>query len=163
MSLANVSVQCEDDLPTAPDAGISATNPCTGEDVEVSSFIAPLNAGYTLNAGTTSYGIGPDGAIRIYGLSALGLAPSDFFFETEPLTLTRYNNGLAKVTGTVVNSIDDSYGFDLHMVFEDLMAAEEWLAMSAAHDLITAYNCSPEVSTMDTYVLRNEQSLAATP
>ena len=158
MSLANVSVQCEEDLPTAPDAGISAMNPCTGEDVAVSSFIAPLNEGYTLNTGTTSYGIGPDGAIRIYGLSALGLAPSDFFFETEPLTLTRYNNGLAKVTGTVVNSIDDSYGFDLHMVFEDLMAAEEWLAMSAAHDLITAYNCSPEVSTMDTYVLRNEQS-----
>lgn len=158
MALNNYSVQCEEDLPTMADESITAMNPCTGEDIEVSSFVAPLNEGYTVNTGTTSFGIGPDGAIRIYGLSALGLAPSDFFFETEPLTLVRYNNGMAKVTGTVVNSIDASYGFELHMVFEDMIAAEDWLAMSSAYDLITAYNCSPEVSTMDTYVLRNEQS-----
>lgn len=66
-----------------------AASACDGSVLEVASFAEDLSNGWMAHDATTSMGMGPDGAIRLYGLSTLGYAPSDYFFESEPMTVER--------------------------------------------------------------------------
>ncbi|MGB1075324.1 MAG: T9SS type A sorting domain-containing protein [Flavobacteriales bacterium] len=127
---------------------------CDSEvSLPISSFVADLRSGWTDHAGITSLGMGPDGAIRLFGLSSLGYAPSDYFIETEPLAVQELPNGRIRVTGEVANNMDSELRWELHLVLHNALAAEDWLNSSPNHQLVVAYGCEVDTSQLTTYVL----------
>ena len=126
-------VGCVNDLPLAPVGEVLAETGCTEEPLEVRTFVVDATSDYTLNVGTTADGIGPDGAIRVFGLTALGLANSDYFVETHPLLVSRYANGLAVVSGQVQNVMNANLKWTVHMVLEDPLMGDEWTAEDPSH------------------------------
>ena len=80
-----------------------------------------------------------DGAIRVYGLAALGGADSDFFVEDPdaPLTFTHApGSGTARLTGRVYCRENVQQWFDIDAVFEGEQIASQWLAEDANHSLM---------------------------
>ena len=153
------TVACVSDLPTGPDDDIIAFVPATGDTLEVQSFLASVTGDYTLNLGTTALGAGPDGAIRLFGLSQqLGLANSDYFIESFPLMVSRYANGIALVTGQVADAANANLKWDVHLVLEDLTSGADWIEASENHDFVTAYECEADTANWSTYRMNNEQS-----
>ena len=118
-NLPFTTVNCVDEFSLVPQEGILAVNGCTGDTLDVHSFAVDVTNNYTNNLGVTANGIGPDGAIRVFGLSALGLANSDYFVETFPLLVTRYANGIAVVNGQVHNVLNPNLIWNVHMVLEN--------------------------------------------
>ena len=156
-ALTDQTLSCADDLPTEP-MDVTATGFCTGAELEVSAFVGDVSGGVITNGASTAYGSGPDAAIRISGLAEQGLAPTNLWFEEEPLTVTRFSNGTALVEGVVRNNVNADLAWEVHMVFEGEQAADEFLAESPFHGLITAYGCPIDTANMLTYVLKNDQS-----
>lgn len=126
---------------------------CDGSTLDVAHFTEDLSDGWMQHAATTSMGMGPDGAIRLFGLSTLGYAPSDYFFESEPMTAERLPSGRVRVTGRVHNQWDDALAWDVHMVLHEAEAADVWLASDPSHALVVAYGCSVDTANLITYVL----------
>ena len=151
-------VGCVNDLPLAPVGEVFAATGCTEEPLEVRTFVVDATSDYTLNVGTTADGIGPDGAIRVFGLTALGLANSDYFVETHPLLVSRYANGLAVVSGQVQNVMNANLKWTVHMVLEDPLMGDEWTAEDPSHGFVTAFGCSVDTAAMVTYRLNAEHS-----
>lgn len=159
------------DCPIAFDSGEMPTGGCSEEldnwafeptasaicdsetPLPISSFVSDLRSGWTLHEGITSLGLGPDGAIRLFGLSSLGYAPSDYFIETEPLVVQELPNGRIRVTGEVANNMDSELRWELHLVLHDELPAEDWLSSSPNHQLVQAYGCELDTGQMTTYVL----------
>lgn len=156
--LQPVEVGCASDLPLTPVAEVLAASGCDGEALEVKTFVVDATSDYTLNVGTTADGIGPDGAIRVFGLTALGLANSDYFIESYPLLLSRYANGLAVVTGQVENALNPNLKWSVHLVLEDPLMGDEWLDQDPAHGFITAFGCTIDTAATLTYRLNTEHS-----
>lgn len=156
--LSPVQVDCASDLPVDPVGEVLAATGCTDESLEVKTFIVDATSGYTLNVGTTADGIGPDGAIRVFGLTALGLANSDYFVESYPLLVSRYANGIAVISGQVENTINPNLKWTVHLVLEDPLMGEEWLTQDEMHGFITASGCSIDTASMVTYRLDQEHS-----
>lgn len=151
-------VGCVDDLPLAPLGDVQAATGCTDEPLAVQTFVVDATSDYTLNIGTTADGIGPDGAIRVFGLTALGLANSDYFVESYPLLVSRYANGLAVVTGQVENVMNANLKWTVHLVLEDPLMGDNWMAQDPAHGFVTANGCSVDTAAMVTYRLNAAHS-----
>lgn len=156
--LPATQVGCVDDLPLAPVVDVLAATGCTEEPLDVQTFVVDATSDYTLNIGTTADGIGPDGAIRVFGLTALGLANSDYFIESYPLLVSRYANGLAVVTGQVQNVLNANLKWTVHLVLENPLMGDEWMAQDDSHGFVTAYGCSVDTAAMVTYSLNAEHS-----
>lgn len=151
-------VTCVSDLPLSASDDIIAVNGCLGDTLTVGSYVADLTGNYKFNAGTTAEGIGPDGAIRIFGLTALGLASSDYFVETYPLLVSRYSNGIATVYGQVANVNNPNLIWSVHLVLEDARDAASWLEEGSNHGLLTAYGCVADTANWEVLRLVSEQS-----
>lgn len=153
-----VEIGCTQDFPMQPGAAPVAVNGCTGDTLSVSTFVVDATDAYVINVGTTANGIGPDGAIRIFGLTALGLSNSDFFEESYPLIVSRYANGIAVINGQVQNTQNPNLKWNVHLVLEDATPAEEWLAESPYHGFVSAYGCSIDTASTVTYRLAADHS-----
>ena len=123
-----------------------AATGCTDDPLDVKTFVVDATSDYALNIGTTADGIGPDGAIRVFGLTALGLANSDYFVESYPLLVSRYANGLAVVTGQVENTMNSKPKWNVHLVLEDPLMGDEWLAQDLSHGFVTAFGRSVDTA-----------------
>ena len=159
-ALVDQSVQCAEDLPTSCDdylnfsgiENLSAINACSSEAFPVfacfplasESILAPVTSCLATTAKRDSE-LAPDeyaatdGAIRLYGLSAMGMADSDYFVEdpSNPLQfLHAPDSRSARLTGTVhcVANENQIFHVDARFVNED--NAMEWLAESDAHTLL---------------------------
>ena len=109
----------------------------------------------TCNA-TTAFGIGPDGAIRLLGLTATGLATSDMFLETdEGLTLTQYANGIAILKGEVANANNADQRFEVFVVYENGVSGSDW-----GGGFKHAMACDPPTDTWDIYTIKPDQPCA---
>jgi hypothetical protein len=150
--------ECADELPLEPLGDMVAVSGCTGDTLDVETYVVDATTDYVLNVGTTADGIGPDGAIRVFGLTALGLANSDYFIETYPMLVSRYANGIAVVSGQVQNAANPNLLWNVHLVLEDPRNGDEWLAEDPGHGFITAYGCSIDTASTITYQLVGEQS-----
>gem|GEM_PF-613071 len=150
-----VSVECAEDLPTGCDPEFAAADTCT-DDILVCAFNDGL-LGYTTYDVITAEGPGADAAIRIYGLSAQTDCLSDMFVEDEanPLTLTVFANGTARLTGVVHNDVTPSITYEVDMQFNHGQNAETWLAESPAHGLLTNWQCEIDPSAIDVYNMVN--------
>ena len=150
--LSDYTVECLEDLPaTCEDfaTGVMAVNECDGSEYEAvcvpaSSVENPLCS----SSGTTAkrddeLGEGEydatDAALRIYGLSALGGADSDYFVEDPSMPLTfevSEEDGTAFLTGRVYCRENMAQWFDIDAVFGDAQTASDWLAEDPAHQLM---------------------------
>jgi hypothetical protein len=153
-----VTFDCADELPLDPLGNMIAVSGCTGDTLDVATFVVDGTVDYVLNVGTTADGIGPDGAIRVFGLTALGLANSDYFIETYPMLVSRYANGIAVVNGQVQNTANPNLIWNVHLVLEDPRNGDEWLAEDPGHGFVTAYGCSIDTTATITYRLVSEHS-----
>jgi hypothetical protein len=161
-TLEDSSVECPDELPTTCDdflayadaEGLAAENACTGVEVELAvcfplaseSEALPVSVCEATTAKRdASLGAGEydanDGAVRLYGLSAMGLADSDYFVEdpANPLTFEHApDSRSARLTGTVycVLNPDQIFEVDARFINED--NAADWLAEDANHTLLIA-------------------------
>ena len=159
-ALLDQSVQCAEDLPTSCDdylnfsgiENLSAINACSSEAFPVfacfplasESISAPVSSCLATTAkrngelAADEYAPN-DGAIRLYGLSAMGMADSDYFVEdpSNPLQfLHAPDSRSARLTGTVhcVANENQIFHVDARFVNED--NAMGWLAESDAHTLL---------------------------
>jgi len=161
-TLEDSSVECPDELPTTCDdylayaeaEGLAAENACTGEEVELAvcfplaseSEALPVRIceattakrDASLEAGEYDAN---DGAVRLYGLSAMGLADSDYFVEdpANPLTLEHApDSRSARLTGTVYCVMNPNQIFEVDARFINEDNAADWLAEDANHTLLVA-------------------------
>jgi len=156
------SVECPDELPTTCEEfanysgleGLAAANACTGEEFEL-AVCFPLSSesvaqALTVCEGTTSkrdatleegeYDAN-DGAIRLYGLSAMGLADSDYFVEdpSNPLQFEHAaDSHSARLTGTVHCVLNPNQIFHVDARFVNEENAADWLAEDPGHTLLVA-------------------------
>lgn len=133
----------------APEAVAS----CSPDAPETHFFTEDLREGWTHHSAVTSLGLGPDGAIRLYGMVSLGYADSDYFIETEPLHVEELPSGRIRVTGEVANALDPDNRWLVHLVLTDAQPAAEWLEESLDHELVLAYDCTTDTASMSTFVL----------
>ncbi len=159
-SLEDYIVQCLDDLAAVEcveDA--SVYNACTGVETFASSCVTlPAIDSITTGEATTALGVGPDGAIRVYGLQMQGLAASDYFVDSgDGLEFTQYSNGTAVLQGNIENSADSNQGFRAYLVFENGMSGVEWGALGKGFKY--AYTCvDVDTDPWQIYTLKNDQS-----
>ena len=157
VDLTDQVVQCVEDLPTSCEAFLAgqdvyALNPCseTTYSPSCTPFVASLEQDYRAGTATTAkldptlapdeYGFN-DGAVQVYGLSALGYASSDYFVEDldEPLTWVHYpSSGTARLTGRVRCRDNADEWFELDAVYGQEMNAAAWLAENSMHNLVVA-------------------------
>jgi len=161
-TLTDSSVECADELPTtceeflsyASAEGLAAANACTGEEVALAACFPLASESEALpvtvcNAKTAKRDLdleegeydSNDGAVRLYGLSAMGLADSDYFVEdpSNPLQFQYApDSRSARLTGTVhcVLNANQIFHVDARFVNED--NAADWLAESTSHTLLIA-------------------------
>ena len=97
-----IDVSCGAEIPTPDFPSYSAS--C---DFPVAEALSALYGGGLNGAcgGVTAYGPGADFAIWVNGLTALGLAPSDYFLTgLVPLQVDDLPNGDVHISGEVVNA-----------------------------------------------------------
>ena len=161
-TLSDSSVECIDDLPTtceeylsyAEAEGLAAINACTSQEVAL-SVCFPLASGsealdVVVCQATTAkrdaalaegeYDAN-DGALRLYGLSAMGLADSDYFVEdpSNPLTFEHAaDSRSARLTGTVHCVLNPNQIFHVDARFVNEDNAADWLAEDPNHSLLIA-------------------------
>ena len=151
--LTSYNVQCDDLLPQSCEEfadNVVAVNECDGSEYDalcVQFSNDSFNPACSVAATTSKRNDGldadeydaTDGAIRVYGLAALGGADSDFFVEdpTAPLTFTHApGSGTARLVGRVYCRENDQQWFDIDAVFEGEQMASEWLAEDTNHSLM---------------------------
>ena len=161
-ALQNTTVECPEDLPTDCDAlfdllgiaGVEALNTCSGDPADVqicfplvSEAVAqPLTSCLATTAkrdGSLGDGeYGPiDGAVRVYGLMAMGLADSDYFVEDpeNPLTFEHApDSRSARLTGTVHCVLNENQIFHVDARFVNEDNALDWLAEDPLNALLIA-------------------------
>ena len=130
-----------------------ASSPCSNTALDANAFVEDLRNGWVRHEATTSIGLGPDGAIRLYGLSSLGYAPSDYFTEISPLEVQELPSGRVRITGEVQNQIDPDLRWALHIVLDQALPAGTWLDSHPDHELVLAYGCDADTNALNTFVL----------
>ncbi|MEE2918959.1 MAG: T9SS type A sorting domain-containing protein [Bacteroidota bacterium] len=153
-------VQCAEDLPTECDPTILLVDTCATGDVSC-GILSSADEGFLTHNVTTAYGPGPDGVVRIYGLSAQSTCATDFFLEdpAKPLTLTRFgDSGTAMLTGGIVNDQDTLVKFDVEMYFEMEENAADWMANTPGAGLMTAWDCDVIPEALTVYSMNNSIS-----
>ena len=161
-TLSDSSVECIDDLPTtceeylsyAEAEGLAAINACTSQEVALSVCFPLASGSEALDVevcqATTAkrdaalaegeYDAN-DGALRLYGLSAMGLADSDYFVEdpSNPLTFEHAaDSRSARLTGTVHCVLNPNQIFHVDARFVNEDNAADWLAEDPNHSLLIA-------------------------
>ena len=153
------SVDCVGDLPTDCDETVSVESICSVDALDLVCLLAENITGATIayNA-TTALGNGPDGAFRLYGASAQGVADSDFFVEDadNPLQLMRYDNNVAVLTGSIVNELNANQRFDVFVSFDMGQEGQEWLDEDPAHGYLVSFGCEADIEMV--YTLKADQS-----
>ena len=151
--LTSYNVQCDELLPQSCEEfaeNVVAVNECDGSEYDavcVQFSNDSSNPVCSMAATTSKRNDGleadeydpTDGAIRVYGLAALGGADSDFFVEDPdaPLTFTHApGSGTARLTGRVYCRENVQQWFDIDAVFEGEQIASQWLAEDANHSLM---------------------------
>jgi len=153
------TVICSSELPISPDLDIVAVVPSSGDTLEVGSVLVEAIGSYDLNLASTSDGAGPDGAIRLFGLSEqLGLSNSDYFVESFPLIVTRYSNGVARVTGQVSDIENPNLKWNVHLVLEGAQSGTDWIDEDPNHAFMTTFGCNADTANWITYRMNNAQS-----
>ena len=161
-TLSDSSVECIEDVPTTCDEylayaeaqGLAAVNACTSQEV-------PLSVCFPLASGSEAVDIriceattakrdasleegeydANDGAIRLYGLSAMGMADSDYFVEdpSNPLSFEyAADSRSARLTGTVHCVLNPNQIFHVDARFVNEENAADWLAEDPNHALLIA-------------------------
>ena len=152
-------VQCTGDLPATCSDEVTVESTCSDEAPEVACLVAENITGSMSTYGaTTAMGSGPDGAFRLYGASAQGVADSDFFLEDEsnPLVLTTYDNNVAVLTGSIVSDSNADQRFDVFVTFDAGQDADEWADEDPAHGFLVAFGCEADIDMV--YTLKADQS-----
>ena len=153
------TVVCSSDLPTSPSNDVVAIVPSSGDTLEVGAVLVQAIGSYDLNLANTSDGVGPDGAIRLFGLSEqLGLSNSDYFVESYPLIVTRYSNGVARVTGQVSDSENPNLKWNVHIVLEDAQSGTGWIDEDPNHGFLTSFGCDADTGNWAMFSMNNAQS-----
>ena len=158
--IVDYTVECLDDLDGLTcESPTSASNNCTGAMYdEVACVAAPYNMPYSVGSASTAFGMGPDAAIRIYGLEMAGLANSDYFTEVgEGLSFTQFANGVAILEGSIANQLNPNQSFDVFYVFEDRVSGAEWADMGKGFKYISTCNDLP-FDDWSMYILKSDQS-----
>ena len=150
----NDTVACLDDLDSYSCAALTVVDTCTMAQYLSSQVLANGADSVTTCQATTAQGVGPDGALRIYGISTSGLVASDYFVETEQgLTLTQYKNDIAILEGEVAAVNDPDQRFEVFIVYEDRVDGSDWTG-GYKH----AMGCTPPTDTWDIYTMKPDQS-----
>ncbi len=153
-ALETDTVECLDDLAAYTCASLTLVDTCTLEQTLAFHVIGSGADTVTTCNATTAFGIGPDGAIRLLGLTATGLATSDMFLETdEGLTLTQYANGIAILKGEVANANNADQRFEVFVVYENGVSGSDW-----GGGFKHAMACDPPTDTWDIYTIKPDQS-----
>ena len=153
-ALETDTVECLDDLAAYTCASLTLVDTCTLEQTLAFHVIGSGADTVTTCNATTAFGIGPDGAIRLLGLTATGLATSDMFLETdEGLTLTQYANGIAILQGEVANANNADQRFEVFVVYENGVSGSDW-----GGGFKHAMACDPPTDTWDIYTIKPDQS-----
>ena len=150
--------ECADQLPLIAPETTVAIEACSGNMVPYGVFTADMRNPILINAGFTGDGPGRDGALRIFGLTALGLSESDYFIETYPLILTRFGNGIATLSGEVHNVENPNLKWSVHLTFEDAQPANVWLNEDESNGLVSTYGCPMNPEEVFVYRLKSDQS-----
>ncbi len=152
--IENDTVQCLEDLAAYNCASLTLVDTCTLDQTLAFHVIGSGADTVTTCNATTAYGVGPDGALRLFGLSANELISSDLFLETdEGLTLTQYANGIAILQGEVANADDTGQRFEVFVVYENGVSGSEW-----GGGFKHAMSCEPPTDTWDIYTIKPDQS-----
>lgn len=153
-TLASDTVQCLDELAAYDCASLTLVDTCTLEQTLAFHVIGSGADTVTTCNATTAMGIGPDGAIRLLGLSLTGWATSDMFVETGGgLTLTQYANDVAILTGEVANADNADQRFEVFIVYENRVIGADW-----GGGFKYAMGCEPPTDTWDIYTIKPDQS-----
>lgn len=148
------TVACLDDLANYTCASLTLVDTCTLEQTLAFHVIGSGADTVTTCNATTAMGVGPDGAVRLLGLSMTGLTTSDMFVETEVgLTLTQYANDIAILRGEVANEDDPDQRFEVFVVYENRTDGSDW-----AGGFKYAMGCNPPTDTWDIYTIKADQS-----
>jgi len=151
--LSDGTVECISDLPESCEdfaLGVFAVNEC--DESEYPAVCLQLSdlpnedlctADATTAKRDSELGDGEydstDGAIRIYGISILGGADSDFFVEDPATPLSfQYSSadGTARIIGRVYCRENSAQWFDIDAAFDGGQIASEWLAEDPNHQLM---------------------------
>ncbi len=153
-ALQDDTVACLDELAAYTCASLTLVDTCTLAQTLAFHVIGSGADSVTTCEATTALGDGPDGAIRLTGIAASGLAASDEFIETEVgLTLTQYANDVAILTGEVAAAGNPDQRFEVFIVYENRVDGSDW-AGGYKH-----WNgCTPPTDTWDIYTMKNDQS-----
>ena len=152
-------VECISDLPSDCSDEASVVSTCSDDAPEVACLVAEnVTGSMSTYSATTALGDGPDGAFRLYGASAQGVADSDFFLEDEgnPLVLTTYDNNVAVLTGSIVSDSNADQRFDVFVTFDAGQDADEWADEDPAHGFLVAFGCEADIDMV--YTLKADQS-----
>ena len=153
-ALENDTVQCLEDLAAYNCASLTLVDTCTMEQTLAFHVIGSGADTVTTCNATTAFGIGPDGALRLLGLSTHALVSSDLFLETdEGLTLTQYANGIAILQGEVANANNVDQRFEVFVVYENGTSGADWEG-GFKH----AMSCDPPTDTWEIYTIKPDQS-----
>ncbi len=150
----DVLVQCIEDVP-AP-MMVDAEDACN--DVE-SVEIFTSETGFPTDScvASTAFGPGDDWALWLPVLETEGLSPTDDFVPVGDLAFVKYNDGTARLTGSVVNDENPAQGWDIDLHFENQATWAEWEAMGRSYkdDLGLAAAGGNLWTTWDYYELVN--------
>lgn len=119
---------------------------CNPIDLLSSNFCSATTAKRNPELGDGEYDF-TDGAIRIYGLTALGAVDSDYFVEDPGAPLSfeyMFGNGTARLTGRVYCRENENQWFDVDAIFSGAQVASEWLAEDPSHSLLIGNNPNAE-------------------
>ena len=148
------TVECIDDLAAYNCAALTLVDTCTLAQTLAFHTIGGGADTVTTCVATTAMGVGPDGAVRLLGITASGLADSDMFMETGPgLTLTQYANDIAVLTGEIAAENNPDQRFEVFIVYENRVDGADW-----GGGFKYAMGCEPPTDTWDIYTVKAEQS-----
>ena len=150
----NDTVACLDELDAYACAALTVVDTCTMSQYLSAQVLGNGADSVTTCVATTAQGIGPDGALRMYGISLSGLVASDYFIETEVgLTLTQYKNDIAILEGEVAAEGNPDQRFEVFIVYENRVDGTDW-----GGGFKHAMGCAPPTDSWDIYTMKPDQS-----
>ena len=150
----NDTVACLGELDAYVLTELTASDTCTLTSFPVAQVLGNGADSTITSVATTALGIGPDGAIRMYGMAQSGIIDTDYFVETEVgLTLVQYANDVAILTGEVAAVTDADQRFEVFIVYENRVDGADW-----GGGFKHAMGCVPETDFWDIYTMKPDQS-----